>query len=88
MSGEITAVPQQIIVFPIDLPGPAALVELSNEIHDLRAGSEKQFELVVELPPGAAADEWEAAGATWILTDFGSPRPGLAAVREVVERGP
>jgi alkanesulfonate monooxygenase SsuD/methylene tetrahydromethanopterin reductase-like flavin-dependent oxidoreductase (luciferase family) len=75
-------------LFPIDLPGPDALAELANEVRGLRAGTDNPFELVVEIPPGAAADPWEAAGATWVLTDFGSPRPRLAEVREVVETGP
>jgi hypothetical protein len=41
----------------------------------MRAGSDDPFDIVVEIPPGAAADPWEAAGATWVFTDFGSPRP-------------
>jgi alkanesulfonate monooxygenase SsuD/methylene tetrahydromethanopterin reductase-like flavin-dependent oxidoreductase (luciferase family) len=75
-------------LFPIDLPGPDALAQLATEVHGLRAGSDDPFELVVEIPPGAAADPWEAAGATWVLTDFGSPRPRLAEVREAIEAGP
>jgi alkanesulfonate monooxygenase SsuD/methylene tetrahydromethanopterin reductase-like flavin-dependent oxidoreductase (luciferase family) len=74
-------------LFPIDLPGPEALAELANEVRDMRAGSDDPFELVVEIPPGAAADPWEAAGATWVLTGFG-PRPRLAEVREAVKAGP
>jgi alkanesulfonate monooxygenase SsuD/methylene tetrahydromethanopterin reductase-like flavin-dependent oxidoreductase (luciferase family) len=75
-------------LFPIDLPGPDALAELANEVRGLRAGSDDPFELVVEAPLGAAAAPWEAAGATWVLTDFGSPRPRLAEVREAIEAGP
>ena len=75
-------------LFPIDLPGPDALAQLANEVRGLRAGTDDPFDLVVEIPPGAPADAWEAAGATWILTDFGSPRPRLAEVREAVEAGP
>ena len=75
-------------LFPIDLPGPDALAELANEVRGLRAGSDDPFELVVEIPPGASADPWEAAGATGVVTDFGSPRPGLAEVREVIDAGP
>jgi alkanesulfonate monooxygenase SsuD/methylene tetrahydromethanopterin reductase-like flavin-dependent oxidoreductase (luciferase family) len=75
-------------LFPIDLPGPDALAELANEVRGMRDGSDDPFELVVDIPPGAAAEPWEAAGATWALTDFGSPRPGLAEVREAIEAGP
>ena len=75
-------------LFPIDLPGPDALAQLAEEIRALRAGSDDSFELVVEIPPGAPADPWQAAGATWVLTDFGSPRPRLAEVREAIEAGP
>jgi alkanesulfonate monooxygenase SsuD/methylene tetrahydromethanopterin reductase-like flavin-dependent oxidoreductase (luciferase family) len=75
-------------LFPIDLPGPDALAELANEVRAMRAGTDDPFEFVVEVPPGAAAEPWEAAGATWVLTDFGSPRPRLAEVREAIEAGP
>jgi alkanesulfonate monooxygenase SsuD/methylene tetrahydromethanopterin reductase-like flavin-dependent oxidoreductase (luciferase family) len=75
-------------LFPTDLPGPDALAELANEVRGMRAGSKDPFELVVEIPPGAAAEPWEAAGATWVLTDFGSPRPRLAEVRRAIEAGP
>jgi alkanesulfonate monooxygenase SsuD/methylene tetrahydromethanopterin reductase-like flavin-dependent oxidoreductase (luciferase family) len=75
-------------LFPIDLPGPEALAELADEVRGMRTGSDDPFELVVEIPVGAAADTWEAAGATWVLTDFGSPRPRLTEVREAVEAGP
>ena len=75
-------------LFPTDLPGPDALAELASEVRGLRAGSDEPFDLVVEIPPGASADPWEAAGATWVLTDFGSSRPGLAEVREAIEAGP
>jgi len=75
-------------LFPIDLPGPDALAELAKEVRGMRAGSDDPFELVAEIPLGAAAEPWEAAGATWVLTDFGSPRPRLAEVREAIEAGP
>jgi alkanesulfonate monooxygenase SsuD/methylene tetrahydromethanopterin reductase-like flavin-dependent oxidoreductase (luciferase family) len=75
-------------LFPIDLPGPDALADLAKEVRGLRTRSDDPFELVVETPPGAAADRWEAAGATWVLTDFGSPPPRLADVREAIDAGP
>jgi alkanesulfonate monooxygenase SsuD/methylene tetrahydromethanopterin reductase-like flavin-dependent oxidoreductase (luciferase family) len=75
-------------LFVIDLPGPSALEELAKEVRDLRAGNDEPFELVVEIPIGADAAPWEAAGATWILTDFGSPQPREAEVRDAIEAGP
>jgi alkanesulfonate monooxygenase SsuD/methylene tetrahydromethanopterin reductase-like flavin-dependent oxidoreductase (luciferase family) len=75
-------------LFVIDLPGPDALEELAKEIRDLRAGNDDPFDLVVEIPIGADAAPWEAAGATWILTDFGSPQLPLAEARDAIEPGP
>jgi alkanesulfonate monooxygenase SsuD/methylene tetrahydromethanopterin reductase-like flavin-dependent oxidoreductase (luciferase family) len=75
-------------LFVIDLPGPDAVEELATEIRDLRGGNDEPFELVVEIPIGADAAPWGAAGATWILTDFGSPQPRQAEVRDAIEAGP
>jgi alkanesulfonate monooxygenase SsuD/methylene tetrahydromethanopterin reductase-like flavin-dependent oxidoreductase (luciferase family) len=60
-------------LFPIELPGPEALAELAAAVSALRAevGNDRPFDLIVELPAGSDPDPWEAAGATWILTDFG-----------------
>jgi alkanesulfonate monooxygenase SsuD/methylene tetrahydromethanopterin reductase-like flavin-dependent oxidoreductase (luciferase family) len=76
-------------LFPIDLPGPEALRELADETDELRRemGGEGPFDLVVDLPPGSAADPWEEAGATWALADFG-PEPREREVRETIEAGP
>jgi hypothetical protein len=41
----------------------------------------------VEVPPGADVRQWEAAGATWVLTSF-EPQPPEDVVREVIEAGP
>jgi alkanesulfonate monooxygenase SsuD/methylene tetrahydromethanopterin reductase-like flavin-dependent oxidoreductase (luciferase family) len=74
-------------LFPIDLPGPEQLAELEDEISQARAGRDDPFNLVVDIPPGADGAPWEAAGATWVLTGFGS-QPREAEVREVIEAGP
>ena len=73
-------------LFPIDLPEPAALEELANEVRGLRPEGAGRFELVVENGPGDDPGPWEAAGATWVLTAFGS-QPREAEVREVIEAG-
>jgi alkanesulfonate monooxygenase SsuD/methylene tetrahydromethanopterin reductase-like flavin-dependent oxidoreductase (luciferase family) len=74
-------------LFPTDLPGPDALAELADQVRGLRAGRDEPFELVVDVAPGTAADPWEAAGATWVLTDFGA-QPRRDEVSEAIEAGP
>lgn len=74
-------------LFPIELPGPEALAELVGEVRDMRRGVEDPFDFVVEISPGDPPEEWEAAGATWVLTDFGFT-PALDEVREAIEAGP
>ncbi len=73
-------------LFPIEVPGPPQLAELADEVRGLRDG-DGPFDLVVTLPPGAEAEPWESAGATWVLTGFGA-QPREAEVREVIEAGP
>jgi alkanesulfonate monooxygenase SsuD/methylene tetrahydromethanopterin reductase-like flavin-dependent oxidoreductase (luciferase family) len=72
-------------VFPIDLPGPDALAEQSDELQALRgpAGMEG-FDVVVTNPPGTDPAPWIAAGATWCLTGFG-PQPTLTEVKEAID---
>jgi hypothetical protein len=43
--------------------------------------------LVVELAPGAEAEPWAQAGATWVLTGFGS-QPVAGEVRAAIDAGP
>ena len=76
-------------LFPIELPDPDALAELAHEVRELRseAGQDGQFDLVVDLPPDSEPSPWAAAGATWILADFGF-EPKLREVREVIDAGP
>ena len=73
--------------FPIELPNPSALARLVDELGELRAERQGQFDVVVEIAPGEPAAPWEAAGATWVLTDFGS-QPRLREVAAVIESGP
>src|SRR3954447_14839206 len=48
-------------LFPIDLPGPEALVELMGEVRGERPGDD--FDIVVTNPAGTDATPWEQAGA-------------------------
>jgi alkanesulfonate monooxygenase SsuD/methylene tetrahydromethanopterin reductase-like flavin-dependent oxidoreductase (luciferase family) len=66
-------------VFPIDLPGPDALAELT-------AGG-GYGDVVITEPAGTDFGPWAAAGATWALTGFGR-RPREAEVREAIAAGP
>jgi alkanesulfonate monooxygenase SsuD/methylene tetrahydromethanopterin reductase-like flavin-dependent oxidoreductase (luciferase family) len=59
-------------IFPIDLPGPDALAPLAEELTTLRGSTSAPFDIVVTSPPGTDPTPWEAAGATWCLTGFGS----------------
>jgi alkanesulfonate monooxygenase SsuD/methylene tetrahydromethanopterin reductase-like flavin-dependent oxidoreductase (luciferase family) len=74
-------------LFPIELPGPAALAELAAEIERDRHGGLSGFELVVEVSPGDDPGPWYQAGATWVLTQFGM-QPRVAEVREAIAAGP
>src|SRR5207248_311852 len=68
-------------LFPIDLPGPEALAELSAEVPP------PPFDIVVTNPPDANPAPWVAAGATWCLTGF-SHQPQLDEVRAAIAAGP
>jgi alkanesulfonate monooxygenase SsuD/methylene tetrahydromethanopterin reductase-like flavin-dependent oxidoreductase (luciferase family) len=74
-------------LFPIDLPGPDALAELSAEVDEARAGEEEPFDIVVTNPAGTDPEPWEAAGATWCLTGFG-PQPRVAEVEAAIDDAP
>ncbi len=73
-------------LFPIELPGPEQLTELAEETRRLRT-DEGPFDLVVDIPPGAEAQPWERAGATWVLTGF-ETQPRETEVRDLIEAGP
>ena len=70
-------------LFPIDLPGPEALAEYAAAVEELR-GSLDDYELAVGNPPGTDLAPWEAAGATWCLTEF-DLQPTAAEVGEAIE---
>jgi alkanesulfonate monooxygenase SsuD/methylene tetrahydromethanopterin reductase-like flavin-dependent oxidoreductase (luciferase family) len=69
-------------LFPIDLPGPEALAELVAEVP---AGD--GYDVIASIPLGADLEPWEAAGATWCLTEFG-PSPTAAEIRAVIAELP
>jgi hypothetical protein len=74
-------------LFPIELPGPDALATLVDEVRALRPPDADSLDIVVDPPAGTNPGPWEAAGATWVLSGFGS-QPREADVRRVIERGP
>jgi alkanesulfonate monooxygenase SsuD/methylene tetrahydromethanopterin reductase-like flavin-dependent oxidoreductase (luciferase family) len=69
-------------LFPIDLPGPDELAELTAEVRAERPGDD--FDIVVTNPAGTDEARWEQAGATWCLTGFG-PQPTLAEVAAAID---
>jgi len=71
-------------LFPVNLSGPEALAELVAEIRALRGDDARPFDVVVDNPPGTDPAPWEAAGATWCLTDFG-PEPTEEGVRAAID---
>ena len=73
-------------LFPTGLPGPEALAELGREVRAARPGGDL-FDLIVGIAAGDDPKPWAAAGATWLVTDFGT-NPTLAEVREVIDAGP
>lgn len=73
--------------FPIELPGPAALERIAAEVGELREAGQGGFDLVAEIAPGEAAGPWEAAGATWVLTDF-EAQPRVDEVKAAIAAGP
>jgi alkanesulfonate monooxygenase SsuD/methylene tetrahydromethanopterin reductase-like flavin-dependent oxidoreductase (luciferase family) len=74
-------------LFPIDLPGPDALAVLADEVSAHRSGRDGAFDLIVTVAPGALLEPWARAGATWVLTGFGS-QPRDAEVRAAIDAGP
>jgi alkanesulfonate monooxygenase SsuD/methylene tetrahydromethanopterin reductase-like flavin-dependent oxidoreductase (luciferase family) len=74
-------------LFPIELPGPEALSELAEETSALRGDDGGVFDLVIEIEPAGEVEPWERAGATWVLTGFGS-EPREAEVRATIDAGP
>ena len=72
--------------FPIGMPGPDALAELTAEIRQARPADDP-FDVIVEIVPDEETGPWERAGATWAVTDFGM-QPTRAAVLAVINDGP
>jgi alkanesulfonate monooxygenase SsuD/methylene tetrahydromethanopterin reductase-like flavin-dependent oxidoreductase (luciferase family) len=74
--------------FPIgELERPEQLAEAAGQIAELRGPDAGPYDLVVTNPPGTDLEPWEAAGATWCLTGFGS-QPRAAEVRAAIDAGP
>jgi alkanesulfonate monooxygenase SsuD/methylene tetrahydromethanopterin reductase-like flavin-dependent oxidoreductase (luciferase family) len=74
-------------LFPVRVPDPDALAEMAAETAAHRAPDAGPFDLAITVKPGHDVAPWEAAGATWTLTEFDST-PKLDAVRAAIEAGP
>jgi alkanesulfonate monooxygenase SsuD/methylene tetrahydromethanopterin reductase-like flavin-dependent oxidoreductase (luciferase family) len=66
---------------------PDQLAEMVADVNEQRNGRHARFDIVVLNPPGVDPAPWEAAGATWCLTDFGES-PTEADLRAAIEEGP
>jgi hypothetical protein len=73
-------------LFPIELPDPDALATLAAELREMRPPDSGSFDLVAEISAASDPSPWGEAGATWVLTSFGS-QPREAEVRSVIEAG-
>ena len=69
-------------LFPIDQPDPDSLREMLAAVGDVR-GDLNGYDVVVTNPPGTDPAPWQAAGATWCLTGFGTD-PTAAEVRAAI----
>ena len=74
-------------LFPVRVPEPDALAEMAAEATAQRAPDAGPFDLAITVEPGHDVTPWDAAGATWTLTEFDST-PKLDAVRAAIEAGP
>jgi alkanesulfonate monooxygenase SsuD/methylene tetrahydromethanopterin reductase-like flavin-dependent oxidoreductase (luciferase family) len=74
-------------LFPVRVPDADALAEMAAEVAAQRRPDAGPFDLAITVEPGHDVAPWEAAGATWTLTEFDS-RPKLDAVRAAIEAGP
>jgi alkanesulfonate monooxygenase SsuD/methylene tetrahydromethanopterin reductase-like flavin-dependent oxidoreductase (luciferase family) len=74
-------------LFPIEMPGPDALATLVEEVRPLRGGDLTGFDFVAEVAPAEDAQPWAQAGATWVLTGFGS-QPTESEVSGAIDAGP
>jgi alkanesulfonate monooxygenase SsuD/methylene tetrahydromethanopterin reductase-like flavin-dependent oxidoreductase (luciferase family) len=73
--------------FPVDIESPDQFAEGVATIARGRPGTAGPFDFVIAPDPGHDADEWAAAGATWLLAGFGS-HPDPAEVAAVIGAGP
>ena len=69
-------------LFPIDQQDPDQLREMLATVAELR-GSLDGYAVAVTNPPGTDPGPWQAAGATWCLTGFGT-EPTAADVRAAI----
>jgi hypothetical protein len=70
-------------LFPIDLGGPEDLARMTARVRELRDPQAGPFDVAVTNPAGTDPVPWEAAGATWCLTGFGS-EPRAAGVEAAI----
>ncbi|GAA1557516.1 hypothetical protein GCM10009789_08610 [Kribbella sancticallisti] len=72
--------------FPVNLTHWDQVAEIAGTLAEI--GTKDSFDLVVALEPGTDPIPYEAAGATWWLTDFDPEALRLDEVRGVLRAGP
>jgi alkanesulfonate monooxygenase SsuD/methylene tetrahydromethanopterin reductase-like flavin-dependent oxidoreductase (luciferase family) len=74
-------------LFPWAYATPQHLAEMATYVRERRDAHAGAFDIVAMGPPGTDPSPWEAAGATWYLTDF-DESPTEADVRAAIAEGP
>ncbi len=78
-------------LFVISVEEPADLTAARTFLAETRAAQGRgldDFDVVLQVAPGAAVQPWADVGATWVLTQVGPYHLDLEAVRDLVRAGP
>lgn len=74
--------------FPVNLAGPDQLAEEVAAVTALRADAGAPYDVVAAVEPGTDPGPYEAAGATWCVTDVDAEGLSLDWVQGVIKEGP
>jgi alkanesulfonate monooxygenase SsuD/methylene tetrahydromethanopterin reductase-like flavin-dependent oxidoreductase (luciferase family) len=73
-------------VFPIEVEAPGQLAEVVADVRAHRGDA--PLDVAIGFPPGTDPAPYEAAGATWWLTEFGIEDLDVDRIRGVLRDGP
>ncbi len=74
--------------FPVNLEHPDQLAEAVETVTSLRPDPDAPYDIAIGLPAGTDPAPYEAAGATWWLTEFPPDALSLDEIRGVLGDGP